>query len=255
MRRLSASILLSGIITMIAGLAVCQETKKDKKNEAAIPASRMEQPNWKKRHESFVETARKGGVDVLFLGDSITQGWEGAGKEAWKKSFEPLKAANFGISGDRTQHVLWRITEGKELDGIQPKLAVMMIGTNNVSSGSAEEIADGIKAIIKELRQARPSMKILLLGVFPRSTKPGNMLKDVENVAADQQQPKIKAINDIIAKCDDGKNVVYLDIGGKFLDKNGALPRTIMNDFLHLTPKGYAIWTEAIEAKVKDLLK
>ncbi len=255
MRRITATTLLAGLFVLLASYAVCQEAKKDKKNDAIVPASRIEQAGWKKRHESFAETARKGGVDVLFLGDSITQGWEGAGKDAWKKTFEPLKAANFGIGGDRTQHVLWRITEGKELEGIQPKVAVMMIGTNNSGTNSAEEIADGVKAIVKELRQARPDMKILLLGVFPRSGKPAKMLKDPDKAAADELQPKIKAVNDIIAKLDDGKNVFYLDIGGKFLDKDGALPKSIMPDFLHLSPKGYEIWTEAIEGKVKDLLK
>ena len=255
MRRVSASIFLAGVIALLTSYAVCQETKKDKKNDAITPASRIEQPAWKKRHESFVETAKKGSIDVLFLGDSITQGWENNGKEQWKKTFEPLKAANFGISGDRTQHVLWRITEGKELEGIQPKVAVMMIGTNNSGANTAEEIADGVKAIVKELRQARPSMRILLLGVFPRSGKSAKMLKDPDKAAADELQPKIKAVNDIIAKLDDGKNVVYLDIGGKFLDKEGALPKSVMPDFLHLSAKGYEIWADAIEVKTKEMLK
>src|SRR5690348_111913 len=104
------------------------------------------------RHKAFLEIAKKGGVEVLFLGDSITHGWEG--QAAWKKYFEPLKAANFGIGGDRTQHVLWRITEGKELEGINPKAAVIMIGTNNMGPNSSEEIADGVAAIVSTLRKA-----------------------------------------------------------------------------------------------------
>src|SRR5207248_1459545 len=177
-----------------------------------------------------------GDVDVLFLGDSITQGWEGNGREVWKENFEPLKAANFGIGGDQTQHVLWRITEGKELEGIDPKAAVLMIGTNNIGSDSAEQIAEGVKAIVAELRKQKPRMKVLLLGVFPRSG-PG-VAKEDKVCPADKLQPKVRAINERLAKLDDGKDVKYLDIGDKFLDQSGGLPREIMPDLLHLSAKG-----------------
>jgi lysophospholipase L1-like esterase len=220
-------------------------------NPATKAAPRPDK-GWVNRHESFVERAKKGHVDVLFLGDSITQGWEGGGKQAWKETFEPLHAANFGIGGDRTQHVLWRITEGKELEGINPKVAVVMIGTNNVGGDSAEQIADGVGAIVKELRHQRPHTKVLLLGVFPRNAKAG---KDSKAAKADELQPKIKQINDRIAKLDDGKNVKYLDIGAKFLEKDGSLTREVMPDYLHLSPKGYAIWAEAIKGPVAELLK
>src|SRR5205807_2434444 len=140
------------------------------------------------------------------LGDSITDGWRGGGQEVWKKTFEPLKAANFGIGGDRTEHVLWRLQNG-ELEGINPKVAVLMIGTNNTGSNSVEQIADGIKAIVAEIHHQKPHTKILLLGVFPRSPK-----------AADPVRQKIKDVNNIIATLDDGgKTVRYLDIGAKFL--------------------------------------
>src|SRR5688500_5427465 len=111
-------------------------TAGDKKNPATTPAPR--DANWIKRHEGFVEIAKKGDVDLLFLGDSITDAWRGR-KEIWEKNFAPLKAANFGIGGDRTQHVLWRLQNG-EFDGIKPKVVMLMIGTNNVSSDSAEDI-------------------------------------------------------------------------------------------------------------------
>ena len=120
------------------------------------------------RHKQFLKIVEKGEGDVIFLGDSITQGWEGAGKKAWAEHFAPLKAVNLGIGGDQTGHVLWRITEGKELEPIKPKVAVIMIGTNNTGGHSAEQIAGGIKAIVEELRKQKPEMKILLLGVFPR---------------------------------------------------------------------------------------
>src|SRR5262249_46821599 len=140
------------------------------------------------RPKQFLQIPQKRNRDGLFLGDSITQGWEGAGKEAWKKNFEPLKAANFGIGGDQTGHVLWRLTEGKELEGIEPKVAVLMIGTNNTGGHKAEDIAGGIEAIVAELRKQRPECNILLLGIFPRSPKP-----------TDAVRAKIKEINTRIA--------------------------------------------------------
>jgi lysophospholipase L1-like esterase len=227
---------------LAAGAARADEKKAD--NPAVKPVPRNNLPNWVKRHESFVERAKKGDVDVLFLGDSITQGWEGAGKEAWAKEFEPMKAANFGIGGDQTQHVLWRITEGKELEGIKPKAVVIMIGTNNTGGNSAEEIADGITAIVQEIRKQLPETKILLLGVFPRSSK-----------ATDPVRDKIKDVNKRISKLDDGKNVRYLDIGDKFLEKDGELTKEIMPDYLHLSPRGYEIWAEAIKGPLEEMVK
>lgn len=204
------------------------------------------------RHEKFVSIAKAGGVDVVFLGDSITAGWEGAGKDVWKEKFAPLKAANFGIGGDRTQHVLWRITEGKELEGIDPKAFVVMIGTNNTGSDSAEQIAEGVKAIVTELRKQKPKAKVLLLGVFPRA---GGIGKEDKVAPADKLNAKIKAINERIAKLDDGKSVKYLDIGGQFLDSTGGLPRETMPDLLHLSKKGYEIWAAAIERPLAEMLK
>ena len=237
------------VLTVTAFTALGQDTP----NPATKAVPRDEK--WMARHESFVKRAKQGDVDVLFLGDSITQGWEGGGKAAWKETFEPLKAANFGIGGDRTQHVLWRITEGKELEGINPKVAVVMIGTNNSGSDTPDQIAEGVTAIVKELRKQRPETKVLLLGVFPRSTKPGKDYKDTPKIAVTDLQPKVKQINDRIAKLDDGKTVKYLDIGARFLEADGGLSREVMPDYLHLSPKGYAIWAEAIKGPVTDMLK
>jgi lysophospholipase L1-like esterase len=235
-------------VLLAAGLlsAVGQET-----NPAAKPLERKDK-GAVARHEKFLSIAKGGGVDVVFLGDSITAGWEGAGKGAWTAMFAPLKAANFGIGGDRTQHVLWRITEGKELEGIDPKAFVVMIGTNNVASDSADQIAEGVKAIVDELRKQKPKAKVLLLGVFPRASGIG---KEDKVAPAGKLQPKIKAINERIAKLDDGTHVKYLDIGGKFLDEEGGLTREIMPDLLHLSKKGYEIWAEAIDKPLADLLK
>jgi len=202
----------------------------------------------KGRHDKFVEIAKRGGVEVLFVGDSITDAWggEGHGKSPGSKIFEeefvPLKAANFGIGGDRTQHVLWRLQHG-ELEGIQPKVLMLMIGTNNLGSNTVEEIADGIKAIVKETHKRSPKTKVLLLGIFPRGPKP------------DALREKIKQINEIIAKLDDGgKTVQYLDLAEKFLEKDGTLSKEIMPDYLHLSPKGYRIWADAVKGPIKELL-
>src|SRR5262249_10242426 len=145
------------------------------------------------RHKKFLAIAKKGDVDVLFIGDSITHDWEGRGKKVWEKRFQPLKAANFGIGGDQTGHVMWRNTEGKEMEGISPKVTVVMIGTNNTGRDSAEEIADGIKLIVKTLHEKSPKTKVLLLGIFPRDSQP-----------ATKNREKIAAINKIIATLDDG---------------------------------------------------
>jgi lysophospholipase L1-like esterase len=246
MFRHTASCLLSASLLAVLSSAPARAEEKD---NPAVKLLNRDVP----RHKQFLEVAKKGDVDVLFLGDSITQGWEGAGKEEWKTNFAPLKAANFGIGGDQTGHVLWRITEGKELEGIQPKVAVIMIGTNNTGGHSAVDIAGGIEAIVAELHKQRPHCKILLLGVFPRSG-PGVKKEDAV-CPADKLQPKIKAINERIAKLDDGKTVIYKDIGAKFLNGEGGLPRDVMPDLLHLSPKGYAIWAEAIKPDVEKLLK
>ncbi len=222
---------------------------QEKKHSAITPAPRP--GNWMKRHEKFVEMAKRGGVDLLFLGDSITDAWGGEGHgggpgaKIFTDEFVPLKAANFGIGGDRTQHVLWRLQNG-ELDGIQPKVVMLMIGTNNSNGkdNTAEEIADGVKAIVGEIHKKSPKTKVLLLGVFPRGPKPN------------PQREKIAAVNKIISKLDDGgKTVQYLDIGQKFLTPDGTLTKEIMPDFLHLSPKGYRIWADAVKEPITNLLK
>jgi len=242
-------ILAAGLLLALAALVptTARVAADDKDNPAAKPLNR-DIP----RHKQFLERVAKGDADVIFIGDSITQGWEGGGKKAWDENFAPLKAVNLGIGGDQTGHVLWRITEGKELEPINPKVAVMMIGTNNTGGHSAEQIAGGIKAIVDELKKQKPHMKILLLGVFPRG---GGIAKEETVCPAEKLNPKIKAINAIIAKLDDGKTVFYRDIGGQFLNKDGGLERKIMPDLLHLSPEGYDIWAKAVKDDVQKLLK
>jgi lysophospholipase L1-like esterase len=223
-------------------------------NTAITPMPR--DANWVKRHEGFVAQAKKGGIELLFLGDSITDAWGGEGhgsrapgSKLFEKEFVPLKAANFGIGGDRTQHVLWRLQNG-EMEGIHPRVVMLMIGTNNSNGkdNTAEEIAEGVTAIVKEIHKHSPKTKVLLLGIFPRASKK----TEEENKA---QTDKVSAVNAIIKKLDDGgKSVKYLDIGDKFRDKDGKLPREIMPDQLHLSEKGYQIWTDAVKGPIEELL-
>lgn len=239
MRAVMVFALVGGAFATTSSLA-----GEGKKNSAVVAVPRMDKDFWKLRHEKFLARAKQGDVQIVFLGDSITQGWEGRGKKVWDEKFEPLKAANFGISGDRTEHVLWRITEGGELQGIEPKLCVVMIGTNNTGSNTAPEIIEGITAIVKELGKQKPNMKVLLLGVFPRSAKSDEPVRQ-----------KITAVNQGIAKLDDGKRVFFLDIGKRFLQEDGTLTKEIMPDLLHLSERGYEIWAEAIIDRVRELSK
>ena len=194
-------------------------------------------------HDEFLEIAKAGGVDLLFVGDSITDGWRDTGKSVWNKNFAPLKAANFGVSGDRTEHVIWRMRNG-ELEGIQPKLVVLMIGTNN--GDPAPDVALGIKTIINAIHDRHPRCKILLLGIFPRSEKP------------DGARAKNDEVNKLISKFvtfAETRRVAYLDIGAKFLAPDGTLPKDLMPDFVHPSEKGYQTWAGAIIEKVRQMLQ
>lgn len=234
-----------------AALALCLNVsaQEPKDNPAAKPLDRRAEHA---RHKAFLKIVEKGEGDVIFLGDSITQGWEGAGKKAWAEHFTAFKPVNLGIGGDQTGDILWRITAGKEIDPLKPKLAVIMIGTNNTGAHSAEQIAGAIKAIVAELQKQKPDMKILLLGVFPRA---GGIEKGDPVAPKEKLNPKIKAINDIISKLADDKKVFYKDIGDKFLNTGGGLERKVMPDLLHLSEEGYKIWATAIKDDIAKLTK
>lgn len=211
------------------------------KTEESATIAAPREGAWMKIHQSFLDRASEGNIDLLFLGDSITQGWRGQ-SAIWNRHYAPRNGANFGIGGDRTQHVLWRLENG-EIDGIKPKVTVLMIGTNNVRANTADEIAAGITAIVKTLQSKLPETKILLLGVFPRSKNP------------DATRERLAAVNKTIAGLDDGKTVKFLDIGAKFLEDDGTISQEIMPDYLHLTRKGYRIWADAIEPTLWEMLE
>jgi len=191
-------------------------------------------------------------MGLLFIGDSITEGWihnaKNQAPDVWKSHYWQYNPADFGIGGDRTEHVLWRIDHG-ELDGLTPKVVVVMIGTNNVPPGNpAEEIVAADTKIVQEIHDKIPDAKVLLLGIFPRGADP----KDPK--VADMRA-EIKQINSELAKLDDGNKTRYLDIGDKFLDADGVIQKDIMSDALHPTPKGYQIWAEAMQPLLDEMMK
>jgi lysophospholipase L1-like esterase len=200
------------------------------------------------RHNTFVELAKKGDIDILFHGDSITDWWQQAGaqggKEVFEKYFGGQKIANFAIAGDTTQGLLWGLKNG-EGEGFSPKAIMLMIGTNNTGSSSGPEIAEGVGAVVQELRTRFPAAKILLLAIFPRGAGPtdANRLKNDE-------------ANKIIAKLHDNQHVFFMDIGPKFLDDKGAfLPGLFRNDNLHPAAAGYEVWAQAVKDKLAELTR
>lgn len=221
-------------------VALTTFTAAEEPHSAIKPVPRT--GGWLTRHESFNKRVAQGKVDLVFIGDSITQGWEGSGKDVWAKYYANRNTVNLGIGGDRTQHVIWRLDNGN-LKNITPKAAVIMIGTNNSGSNTSTEIADGVKVIVEQIRKMSPKTKILVLGVFPRGTNNDDARRKVNQGA-----------NAIFKNLADSKHVHYLDIGEHFLTDDGTLTREIMPDLLHLSPKGYLIWAESIEKPLADLL-
>ena len=220
-------------------------------NPAVVPSLER---GFRVKHAANVALAKKGDIDLLFMGDSITDFWREAGaagvanppragKAVFEKYYGNLKVANFGISGDTTQGVLYRLRDG-EGQGFQPKAVMLMIGTNNLATCSTAEIAEGVGAVVLELRRDFPQAKILLLAIFPRSAKPG-----------DPARMAIGQINPIIARLGDGQHVFYLDIGAKFLDANGVLQPDIMADMLHPNQRGYEIWAQAVQQPLAGFLQ
>lgn len=217
--------------------------------ESETPLSLQPTPQetvwWRPRHEEKLDEKKSmGRVDLVFLGDSITQAWEKEGADVWDTFYGPRHALNLGFNGDRTEHVLWRLEQG-EVDDIQPKLLVLLIGTNNSGHrmDKAKETALGVKRILEQLAKRLPHTKILLLAIFPRSAKSTQKLRVLN-----------EEVNQIIQTYADDKAVFFLNINHHFLDASGRLTSNVMSDFLHPNSNQYQIVAEAIEPSVQALM-
>ena len=236
---------LYSTVPLLANEAVVEDAIR----VTTTPAHRMDENNkrrgpwWKDRHEEKRALAQQGDWELVFLGDSITHGWERNGQTTWDEYYGDRKAINLGFGGDRTEHVLWRLDHG-EFDGYKPRVAVIMIGTNNTGHDMhpPEAIAAGIKKIVATIHNKSPDTKILLLGIFPR----GATTDDPKRVNNDNT-------NALISTMADGKRIFFLTINNEFLTKDGVLTKEIMPDLLHPKEKGYAIWAKAMEPTLARL--
>jgi beta-glucosidase len=236
-------LLMGAIIIGCAGQQNLAFKSVEGKNHSAVTPVQRADKWWGPRQDAVNERLKQGNVDLLFIGDSITHGWENVSKEIWNTYYAPRNAVNMGFSGDRTQHVLWRL-DHSNFEGLSPKLAIIMIGTNNSNrnDNTAEEIADGIITICHRLRTKLPRTKILLLAIFPRNPEPS------------AQREKNAKTSLLASKIADGRMIHYLDINARFLTRDGLLTKDIMPDYLHLNKAGYKIWAEAIEPTVAKLM-
>ncbi|MEI6425301.1 MAG: GDSL-type esterase/lipase family protein [Lentisphaerota bacterium] len=216
--------------------------------KTCTPETRGEQDFWWIPY--FQEKLKQPRKDLLFIGDSITDLWTyppdqqyPGGLNTWNKLYKDI-ATNFGITGDKTQTVLWRLTEGKSLEGYTPKHIVLLIGINNLLQGDTpEDTVAGIKAVTDYLRNVLPDSKVLVLGIFPCHEKPSDPIRE-----------KIRTVNEKIKKLADFKNVYFVDMGNVFLEKDGSITKDVMRDMLHLSPKGYEIWADAMAPLLKAFL-
>jgi lysophospholipase L1-like esterase len=206
---------------------------------APVPISNSE---WRQRHESLLTRAKQGGVELMFVGDSITQLWND--NEVWMARYAPLKAANFGASWDTAESALWRLQNG-ELEGLSPKVVVLLIGVNSLSHGdSPEDAARAVAAVLGTLRQKLPKTKVLLLGIFPAACS-----------GTDPFRAKVKSANSLLAGLADKDRVRYLDLGPALLRSDGSISPDVMGDCTHPTVKGYRLWADAMDPLLNRMLK
>ena len=223
-------------------IVVCMTQAGD--GSAITPTAREGWALARHNHINEVVQEHKGQVEVVFIGDSITQGWEGAGAKVWKTSFKKFRSLNLGIGGDRTEHLLWRFDHGN-LDGIEPQVAVVMIGTNNFGyrQDSTEEVYEGIVEVVKKLIESEPQVKVLLLDIFPRGASFNGMRGELLQVN--------QALQATFNKND---QVTYFPIGHLFIDPDGSISKEIMPDQLHLSELGYQRWADAVVPQITSML-
>jgi beta-glucosidase len=256
-KKILLSVLFSIVVLSNGLLSFAQSNTCDViigSHPAVTPAPRATPEWWMPRHQAVLERVAKGNVDLLLIGDSITHGWENKGKALWDKYYAPRNAANLGFSGDRTEHVLWRLQNG-EIENIKPKLAILMIGTNN--SGGDQytpgQIADGIKAIVCTLRTKLPETKVLILAIFPRGDG-AQRANPESNADFNTQWAKNDKASLLASKLADNKMIFYKDINKAFLNDQRVLTRDVMPDLLHPAEAGYQLWAEAMEPTVAKLM-
>ena len=192
-------------------------------------------------HEQYVDRVKQGNIDVVFFGDSITQKWHDA-PDVWQSHYEPLKAVNFGINGNIIPNVLWRVENG-ELDGISPKVVVLLVGTNNSNRKDPGPVVTGIKHLIDVIHQKCPETKVLLLAIFPRDRPAEPNAKRI----IDQVNPKL-------ALLENGKSIRFLNINRRLLTPDGKLKGELFSDRLHLNPAGYQVWADAMQPLLDEML-
>ncbi len=212
-----------------------------------------------KAHESFLARGKAGPIGLLFVGDSITAGWAGKDRaHIWECYFGAYQPANFGIGGDQTQHVIWRIENG-ELEGIAPKVTVLMLGTNNTGATghTAAEIVAADKKIVELIRAKIPGTKVIVLAVFPRGARKDKdgKIPDANITDAARRTEIINTVNRELAKLDDGVNVRFLDINAVFVGQDGKIPFSIMPDQLHPNASGYQLWADAMKPLLTEMMK
>jgi beta-glucosidase len=244
---------MNAFFALRAGLAAAQVLLSAAVFGQTEPAQELQQcikpiPREGAAHDRFLELNKRvkesqGQAEVIFVGDSITQGWEGNGKEVWAKYYAPRHALNLGIGSDHTQHVLWRLDHGN-LDGLKPKVAILLIGVNNIpdDNNTPRHVLEGVTAVVQKLREKLPETKVLLLGIFPFR----------EDFCS--QRAKALQVNQALHKLDDGQSIRFLDFGYRFLQPDGKISKDIMRDFLHPSATGYRIWAEAMEPDLAAML-
>jgi lysophospholipase L1-like esterase len=247
---------LFSLLIALASTAIAQTPPPAPKTtttavDASVGTPKRANARFYELHSSFLKRGKEGPIGVLFLGDSITEGWTKA-PEIWQHYYGAYQPANFGIGGDQTQHVIWRIQDG-ELDGIKPKLVVLMIGTNNTGSHNADQIFAANKKIVELIRAKLPETKVLVLAIFPRGPR-----KNKEGVVTDDGVSRMAIIDAVNAKLPtlaDGKTVHFLNINSAFLGADGKIPDSVMPDQLHPTGPSYKLWAEAMQPTFLELMK
>lgn len=230
--------LATGVVSLVCAMALAPVSYAENTAITPVPGGGA---RWAARNDAMNARVKRGHVDLIFIGDSIVEHWDAVGKPVWDHYYGKRNAVNLGISGDRTQNVLWRLEHGN-IDGISPKLAIVMIGQNNGPFNTGKQIAAGVTAIIHVLREKLPKTKILLLAIFPRREKPT------------PERVVLAKANAIIAKLADHRHIFYMDVNHLFLRPDGSIPKSLMPDFEHPNEEGHRIWAQAIEPEVAKLM-